>query len=93
MIDVALTGLYDVCLFNSAAQVLFFFNVRSGQCVLYIWIFLRTLVVPGAVSSSVDKMSSEIMDILFDFYVRRPCWNMVITPTYNPSKSARLLVI
>lgn len=29
MIDVALTGLYDVCLFNSAAQVLFF--VRSGH--------------------------------------------------------------
>lgn len=28
MIDVALTGLYDVCLFNSAAQVLF---VRSGR--------------------------------------------------------------
>lgn len=28
MIDVALTGLYDVCLFNSAAQVLF---VRSGH--------------------------------------------------------------
>lgn len=28
MIDVALTGLYDVCLFNSAAQVLF---VSSGH--------------------------------------------------------------
>lgn len=28
MIDVAVTRLYDVCLFNSAAQVLF---VRSGQ--------------------------------------------------------------
>lgn len=28
MIDVALTGLYDVCLFNSAALGLF---VRSGQ--------------------------------------------------------------
>lgn len=28
MIDVALTGLYDVCLFNSAAQVLF---MRSGH--------------------------------------------------------------
>lgn len=30
MIDVPLTGLYDVCLFNGAAQVLFFY-VRSGQ--------------------------------------------------------------
>lgn len=28
MIDVALTGLYDVCLFNSAAQVVF---VSSGH--------------------------------------------------------------
>lgn len=68
MIDVALTGQYDVCLFNSAAQVLV---VRSGHSnpsdslcdfyIMMIWIFPRNTVVLRAISKGVCETLAEIL--------------------------------
>lgn len=68
MIDVVLTVLYDVCLFNSAAQVVFC-QVRSLQSfrllvcfyIRMITIFLRNTVVLNAISEGICKTSAEIL--------------------------------
>lgn len=91
MMDVALTRVYDVCLFNGAAQVLF---GRSGQGYPSesVWVFTsewlevsQRSVVPSAqrlrnVSWHLDKC---------DDFMHRLCPTMVVKHHSNPSGSVR----